>query len=132
MSELTTQDHATRFGTWLNAEIKRTGIRASDIADQVGISRQSVSHYRNMRARPNPVVAKAIATALGVPHNEAMAAAGYEDDSVDPELVQLAQSISPANAPIAIEFLRFLLNQQGKGVSREDKTIAPVSESDKH
>lgn len=49
----------------LAAAMARSGLNNKELAEKAGISNDTVSDISNLRRRPHPLTARAIATALG-------------------------------------------------------------------
>jgi transcriptional regulator with XRE-family HTH domain len=65
------------LGTYIRTARTKRGIKARDLARQLGISNSYLSDIEYDRRRPAPHLLEKIADALGLPRDDLMARAGY-------------------------------------------------------
>lgn len=109
------------FGEWLRKKINATGMSNAAFARQVGVSSTYIGNLLrdyspNMTStrspRPSEPVIESMATALGVPLNEARLAAGYApigDDTVEGFFSGL-ERLSPEQQRIAKRQIRAIID----------------------
>ncbi len=83
------------------------GLRGREVAERVGVSEATVSHWRHGRRPPSPSDAVKVAKAFGRPPLEGLVAAGIltEDEAADPGVVRTGIG-SFTSVEIAAELLR--------------------------
>lgn len=93
--------------------IKESGLSYREISEKTGISKSAISNYANMEVDKIPLtVVEKLATALMV---DTLWLTGWEEEkepTIDDQLLSLFKSLSDDSKKKAIEFFRFLAQQE--------------------
>ena len=104
------------FGFWLQQEREKIGLSQSDLARLSGLNRAVISKVENNVSDPTPETLSTIARALRLPPETVFRIAGLlppapaHTEQID-ELLYLFAQLPESQKPIAVDYIRFLVEK---------------------
>lgn len=104
------------LGDYLKTQRKNKDWSQRDLAEASGISNAEISRLESgVRKEPSPSILKSLSTALGIPYEDMMRAAGFtidESPSLQPSSKSLPQDLTEDELKDVYKYIEFIRSQR--------------------
>ncbi len=104
------------LGDYLKTQRKNKDWSQRDLAEASGISNAEISRLESgVRKEPSPSILKSLSTALGIPYEDMMRAAGFaidESPSLQPSSKSLPQDLTEEELKDVYKYIEFIRSQR--------------------